>query len=87
MFGSVTIKEVKLALGLLCKQKRQQLGQTQEGLAEALGLSRLTIQHFESGKNATLDTVLKIANHFELLEMLYEAIQTLQEKDNMNSMY
>ena len=75
MIDAVTIKDVKLQLGELCKQKRQSYEMSQQDLAEALDISRYTIQKFENGKNATLDTVLKIANHFDLLESLYKALK------------
>lgn len=87
MIDAVTIKEVKLQLGALCKQKRQSYQMSQEDLADALGLSRFTIQKFENGKNATIDTVLKIANHFDLLESLYQALKNLELNNDINSLY
>lgn len=87
MFDAVTIKDVKLQLGSLCKQKRQSYEMSQEDLAEALGISRYTIQKFENGKNATLDTVLKIANHFDLLNSLYQALKDIENANDINSMY
>ena len=87
MFDAVTIKDVKLQLGALCKQKRQSYEMSQEDLAEALGISRYTIQKFENGKNATLDTVLKIANHFDLLNNLYQALKDIENANDINSMY
>ncbi|MCB9426000.1 MAG: helix-turn-helix transcriptional regulator [Flavobacteriales bacterium] len=87
MINAVTIKEVKVQLGQLCKHKRQIYEMSQEDLAEALDLSRYTIQKFENGKNATLDTVLKIANHFDLLDNLYQALKELETNNDINSMY
>ena len=87
MIGATTIKEVKLQLGELCKQKRQIYEMSQQDLGEALELSRYTIQKFENGKNATLDTVLKIANHFDLLEPLFQALKDLENKNDINSLY
>jgi transcriptional regulator with XRE-family HTH domain len=87
MIGTTTIKEVKLQLGELCKQKRQIYEMSQQDLGEALELSRYTIQKFENGKNATLDTVLKIANHFDLLEPLFQALKDLENKNDINSLY
>lgn len=86
MINAVTIKDVKLQLAELCKQKRQSYDMSQEDLANALELSRYTIQKFEKGKNATLDTALKIANHFDLLEDLYNGIKNINN-DNINSLY
>ena len=87
MIDFVTIKEVKLKLGELCKSKRQSYDMSQEDLAEAIGLSRYTIQKFENGKNATLDTVLKIANHFDLLRRLKDGIDKTIEGENNISLY
>lgn len=86
MYATVSIKDVKLQLAKLCKQQRQSYQMSQEDLANALELSRYTIQKFEKGKNATLDTVLKIANHFDLLEDLYNAIESINN-DTINSLY
>jgi transcriptional regulator with XRE-family HTH domain len=79
--------EVKVQLGELCKQQRQRYKISQEDLAQELGLSRYTIQKFENGKNATLDTVLKIANHFNLLEKLYQALKDMENTNDINSLY
>lgn len=76
-----------MQLGELCKQKRQLYGLSQEDLADALGLSRYTIQKFEKGKNATLDTALKIANHFDLLDDISNALQDMTGSDDINSLY
>ena len=85
MIDSITIKDVKLKLGELCKKKRQSFDMSQENLGEVLDLSRYTIQKFESGKNATLDTVLKIANHFGLLDKFQKAIKdSIEEEDNIS---
>lgn len=87
MIDAVTIKDVKLQLGELCKKKRQIYEMSQKDLAEALDLSRYTIQKFENGKNATLDTVLKITNHFDLLSKLYQALKDIENTNNINSLY
>lgn len=83
----VTIKEVKLQLGMLCKQKRKAYELSQEKLADALGISRYTIQKLENGKNTTLDTVLKIANHFDLLDQFYEALKDVETPKDINDLY
>ncbi len=84
---AITIKDVKLQLAELCKQHRQRYGLSQEELAEALGLSRFTVQKFENGKNATLDTALKIANHFDLLDTFYKALKDMEGTNTMESLY
>ncbi len=87
IFEKANIKEVKNEIGLLCKQMRQAYGLSQQELGDALGLSRFTIQKFESGQNATLDTVLKIMRHFDLLDKLHLAVKDLQSEHNIASMY
>ena len=87
MVDFVTVKEVKLQLGVLCKKKRQRYELSQEDLGNAVGLSRYTIQKFENGQNSTLDTVLKIANHFDLLKVLKKGIDKTIEGENNISLY
>jgi len=87
MIDSVSIKEVKKKMGDLCRQQRQRYEMSQEDLGEALGISRYTIQKFESGKNATLDTFLKITKHFDLMDDFYRALNTIADINNMDSMY
>lgn len=87
MIDTITIKDVKLKLGVLCKKKRQSYDMSQEDLGEALSLSRYTIQKFESGKNATLDTVLKIANYFGLLASITKEIDLAIANQNNISFY
>ena len=87
MIDKVTIKEVKIKIGTLCKNKRKEYKLTREQLAEELSLSRTTIQNIENGKNATLDNLLKIANHFNLLEVMYNAIAQLDTANDNISLY
>jgi len=82
MLHSITIKEVKIQIGQLCKAKRKEFNLTREQLADALQMSRATIQNIESGKNATLDNLLKIANHFHLLETIFEGVQSLHNSSS-----
>lgn len=67
MFEAVGIKSVKEKIGVLVKALRSRDGLTQEQLAEQLNVSRITIQNLEAGKNPTIDTVLKVLQHFDLL--------------------
>lgn len=87
MLDIVTIKDVKVKLGEICKQQRKIHELSREDLADALDVSRTTIQNFENGNNATVDTVLKIANHFDLLETLYKSLKDLEDANNLNSLY
>lgn len=72
MFQLITINQVKTQVGELCKVLRNQAGLTQAELAELLGLSRITIQNMEAGKNPTLDTVLKVLQHFNQLALIHD---------------
>ena len=87
MINVITIKDVKLQLAEMCKQHRKQANLTQEELAKLLVLSRFTIQNFESGKNATLDTVLRIAYHFGYLSTLHKMITESIETAKIEPFY
>ncbi len=87
MLGSTNIKDVKLKIGEWCKQKRQLYGLSQDELAEVLGMSRLTVRKLEEGKNVTLDTLLKVVNHFDMLESIYNVIDTDISNNKINSLY
>jgi len=68
MINITTIKDVKIKIGKACKSLRKSNNLSREELAEVLEISRATIQNIENGKNATLDNILKVANHFGLLQ-------------------
>jgi len=72
--NTATIKETKLQFGKLVKVLRKRESISQIELAELLDLSRITIQNLESGKNFTIDTLLKVAQHFNLLDKLNELL-------------
>ena len=87
MIQGTTIKQVKNKLGEWCKHKRQQYDLSQEDLAKELEMSRLTIRKLEEGKNVTIDTVLKVVNHFDGLEAVYTAIETNIVATSIKSLY
>lgn len=87
MLNLITVKEVKEELGRWCKLERQRYNISQEQLAEDLDMSRYTIQKFETGKNATIDTVLKIANQFDTLEVFYQALKNRNDQYQSESLY
>jgi transcriptional regulator with XRE-family HTH domain len=87
MLDLITIKSVKLKIGQFCKNKRKGYGLSRDELAKELDISRTTIQNIENGKNATLDNLLKVANHFNVLETIFLAIDTLDQTDNNISLY
>lgn len=87
MFDSITINEVKVKIGQLCKQERQFQNLTQGQLADNLAMSRITIQKLEKGKNVTIDTFLKVLEHFDKLELLNDFLDKNAEKHNITSLY
>lgn len=87
MLGQANIKDVKDKIGKWCKQKRLMYELSQDDLAQALEMSRLTIRKLEDGKNVTLDTLLKVVNHFDMLEVVYNAIDSNISDNNINSLY
>ncbi len=87
MLDAVTIKDVKNKIGEWCRQKRQSYELSQEDLAKALDMSRVTIQQLEGGKNVTLDTLLKVVNHFDGLDTLFQLIKQNIEDNNLDSLY
>lgn len=55
------MSSIKEVAGSLIRESRKSQGLTQEELGERLGLSKSTINRFESGRNnLTLDTLEKI---------------------------
>jgi transcriptional regulator with XRE-family HTH domain len=87
MLNTITIKEVRHSLGILVKMLRDRENLTQEQLAEKLGLSRLTIQNLESGKNPTMDTLLKVLQYFDLLKSFNTYIESEISNNNHQSLY
>jgi transcriptional regulator with XRE-family HTH domain len=88
LFNEIKIKDVKIKSGQLVKTLRKNAKLSQEELAELLNLSRLTIQNLESGKNFTIDSFLKVMQHFELLDLVYKLLEDkIDEQENLISFY
>lgn len=89
MFGDTPkIKDVKMAFGKLVKTFRKNKNLTQQELADELSLSRITIQNLESGKNFTIDTLLKTLQHFDQLPDLMAFVKKKQEdQEDIESLY
>lgn len=47
-------------------------------------MSSTTIQNIENGKNATLDNLLKVANHFDLLEKIFSSLEIEEQTSSTN---
>ena len=87
MLNNINIKSVKVKTGDLLKLLRKRAGVTQEQLGEQLGLSRITIQNIESGKNATMDTLLKVLQHWDMLGSFYGYVEQEINNNNYESLY
>jgi len=88
MFGKIEIKHTKEVLGSYVRSMRKSHKVSQEELAEALELSRVTIQNLERGKNFTIDTFLKVINHFDLLNDFHDSmVEKTNELINNKSLY
>ncbi len=87
LFETVTITDVKAKIGEWVKSMRKKQHLTQEELAVALNLSRLTIQNLESGKNTTIDTFLKVLHHFDSMDQFYHFVEEETKNNNHKSLY
>jgi transcriptional regulator with XRE-family HTH domain len=87
MLEIITIKDVKVKIGEACKTLRKSNALSREDLAEALCVSSTTIQNIENGKNATPDNVLKVADHFGLLQSITKEIDKTIINQNDISLY
>lgn len=87
MLDVTTIKDVKVKIGKACKALRKSNGLSRDELAEVLDVSSTTIQNIENGKNATLDNVLKVVNHFGLLQSIAQEMDKVIVDQNDISLY
>lgn len=87
MFDNLTINAVKANIGALIKTLRNNEGITQQQLAGKLGISRLTIQNIESGKNPTIDTLLLVLQHFDQLDAFNVYVTDSIQANNYDSLY
>lgn len=89
MFSSVVkIKDVKSDTGILIRALRKHAGISQQELAEQLKMSRITIQNLESGKNFTIDTLLKVLQYFDLLPSIHQMLKAkTTEQEQTKSLY
>jgi transcriptional regulator with XRE-family HTH domain len=87
LFEILTIKNVKTDLGKLTKVLRKKQKLSQDELADLLNMSRITIQNLESGKNVTTDTLLKVFQHFDILEKFNHFLQEEIKNNSYKSLY
>lgn len=87
MFETISVNEVQLKIGSWSKKMRKTQNLSQAQLANQLGLSRITIQKLENGKNATMDTLLKVINHFDKLSVLNQYLEADLNENIPKSLY
>jgi transcriptional regulator with XRE-family HTH domain len=88
MFNNVTIQDVKQNIAVAVKMFRKNRKLSQNQLADLLVVSRITIQNLESGKNFTIDTLLKVLQHFDLLREINAQINDeINKNKNIISLY
>ncbi len=88
MFDAIEIKDIKMEIGLLVRALRKQRALSQLQLAETLDVSRATIQNMESGKNFTIDTILKVLKEMDQLALLKSEIERAKNQAiNTQSLY
>ena len=87
MLAHLTVKAVKDRVGDLIRQLRNRDNMTQEELADRVGMSRITIQNLEAGKNPTMDTVLKVLQYFDLLQGFDNYIESEIQNNSHESLY
>ncbi len=84
----VKIKDVKTEIGQFVRVIRKRNDLTQEELAQLLHISRITVQNLEAGKNFTIDTLLKVLEHFDMLHALNDMVKDKRsEQENIISLY
>ncbi len=67
-------------------RKREKL--SRQDIAEKLNLSRITIQNLESGKNFTIDTLLKVLQYFDLMDAFNDFVTgKRKEYEDVESLY
>ena len=86
--GNIKIKDVKSEIGQLVKSYRKGEKLSMQELADKLELSRITIQNLESGKNFTIDTLLKALQYFDKLSAFNDFVKGKRsENEEVESLY
>ncbi len=85
IFEIVTINDIKLSIAKICREKREAQKLSRDELAALLNISRNTIQNIELGKNSTIDNLLKVAYHFDLLSQIQRGLLSIDSTHPGNS--
>ena len=88
IFDTIKIKDVKIDIGETVRLLRKHNGLSQQQLADLLSMSRNTVQNLEAGKNFTIDTLLKVLQHFDMLRNLKNEIEQVKtDIEDAKSLY
>lgn len=88
IFDTVKIKDIKVDIGETVRLLRKHNELSQQDLADLLNISRITVQNLERGKNFTIDTLLKVLQHFDMLRNLKNEITRVKEDiEDAKSLY
>lgn len=85
MFDFITVREVKSNIGRWCRLLRKSAELSQQELADELAMSRITVSKLENGENFTIETLLKVLQHFDQMQAFNEYI--LNRSDIPDSLY
>lgn len=85
MFSFVTVKEVKDNIGAWCRLLRKSAEMSQQELADELAMSRITVSKLENGENFTIETLLKVLQHFDQIQAFNAYISS--QSDIPESLY
>lgn len=87
LFKTISVADTKETIALLVISMRKNAKLSRQQLAEELGVSRITVQNLENGKNVTLDTFFKVLQYFGRLEKYQQFIVDDIEDQNYKPLY
>lgn len=87
MLKVLTIENLKEKMGRSLMQLRKDADISQGELADALSLSRATVQKLEKGDNVTLTTLLLAIEHFDKKKEFSDFLDNITEQTQLPDLY
>lgn len=87
MLKVLTIEDLKEKIGSSILQLRKDIDISQGELADALSLSRATVQKLEKGDNVTLTTLLLAIEYFDKKKEFSEFLDRITEQTKLPDLY
>ncbi len=87
MLKVLTIEDLKEKIGSSILQLRKDSDISQGELADALSLSRATVQKLEKGDNVTLTTLLLAIEYFDKKKEFSEFLDRITEQTKLPDLY